>query len=364
MKKKEKGYLVKYTKLNSKEKFIMMECVICLDNINDSLSCTNRKCRIVICSPCLLDLFTRARENNSLPLCPAIGCGYHYDWKELSKEHQIAYGKACLFYYSSIHSGDIDIIRNKPMLIEDLQRKRIEYLSLMPVAVLHVVEIALKAKLRKVKKTKTKEAPKRKCMNLRCVGVLNDDFTCIVCSTSFCRDCEKRWNDNHQCKTEDIESISIIRKMVHCPNCGLVIEKSEGCNHMTCASCGNKFEYSTGNASNHGSHNKPVILKQNTLSILWEDIINKTSSPHEFKEQVILLEKKEVKNPTERPILSLIASTKNNDVIILNVLRAFDKYYKKLEKYREYVNIVDEIQYKMTNRDLSIKELERLVNSL
>lgn len=344
-----------------------MECVVCLDKSDNSVSCTNKKCTINICTYCLLNLFKYSRNNRSLPLCPGIGCNYHYNWKELSKEHQIAYSSALYSYFSSVYSGDVDLIRNKPMLIEDLKKKRIEYLSIMPAAILHVVEIALASKLKKAKKKFEKEGKedyRRKCMNLRCSGILNDEFTCIVCYTRFCSSCEKRWTENHSCVKDDVESLSTIRSMVHCPACNLAIEKSEGCNHMTCAYCGKKFEYTTGKDSDSGSLNRSVIIKEIPLSLLWKDLIENTPSPNEYMKQIILLEGKIIRIPTEKKIISLIASSKEEDNIYLPLLKAFSQFYNHLTKYREYVNIVDEIQYKMTKNELSLKELTNIINSL
>lgn len=343
-----------------------MECVICLDTLGDIISCTNQKCSSKVCPPCLLDHFNYAKGNQSLPLCPAPGCNHHYNWRKLTKEHQSAYGGACFSYYSAVHSGTIDSIRNKHLLIEDLKKKRIEYLSLMPAAILHVVEIALKDKLTKAKKNAKKGQEKetrRKCMNLKCSGVLNDEFTCVICSTRFCKVCEKRLTTNHTCSPEDVESLSVIKKMSHCPNCNLPIEKSEGCNYMTCATCKTKFEYDTGKEADHGSHNREVIIKNNSLSVIWEDIIKKTTSPEEFLNQVLILEKKESKKPNERRLLALIASSENEENV-LPLLREFDKYYSQLTRYRQYVNTVDEIQYKMMKEELSLQELESLVDSI
>ena len=105
-------------------------------------------------------------------------------------------------------------------------------------------------------------------MNLYCNGFLDEKLVCMTCHTSFCLQCEKLLTSDHKCRPEDIESISVIKDMIHCPQCQLPVFKDVGCDSITCSNCGQLFKYSTGEKGGHGSINAPIKLetKRNSKS--------------------------------------------------------------------------------------------------
>ncbi|KAF2501528.1 hypothetical protein BU16DRAFT_438858, partial [Lophium mytilinum] len=82
-------------------------------------------------------------------------------------------------------------------------------------------------------------------------------FTCEVCKTKYCVVCNVPFHTGQTCREyvevlntapqrreeEEKSKAYIERSTKKCPgeNCGWNIEKSEGCDHMTCRRCGHEF---------------------------------------------------------------------------------------------------------------------------
>ena len=67
--------------------------------------------------------------------------------------------------------------------------------------------------------------------------------TCLHCGTSVCFDCKQPWHPGTSC--EQVEAAAMAEwtekhDSGRCPKCRTVIERSEGCNHMSCR-CGYEF---------------------------------------------------------------------------------------------------------------------------
>merc|ERR1719427_2221004 len=71
---------------------------------------------------------------------------------------------------------------------------------------------------------------------------------CPECRTVICFNCSKLWHGYFsKCHTADAEQEEKYREweatrdVQKCPKCKMRIEKTEGCNHMTCSSCRYEF---------------------------------------------------------------------------------------------------------------------------
>ena len=75
---------------------------------------------------------------------------------------------------------------------------------------------------------------------------------CYACGTPICLVCKKTWHEGITCAQSKAEAESaFIREMAQaegwklCPGCKNMVEKNEGCNHITCR-CGKQFCYKCG----------------------------------------------------------------------------------------------------------------------
>lgn len=79
--------------------------------------------------------------------------------------------------------------------------------------------------------------------------------TCPMCGTDTCVDCNVRWHEGRDCtrfrdeKNGDglLLRLAESKRWKKCPKCQAVIEKSHGCNSMTCR-CGYTFCYGCGSS--------------------------------------------------------------------------------------------------------------------
>ena len=109
-----------------------------------------------------------------------------------------------------------------------------------------------------------------KCPNTDCNGFLNEDFKCILCSTSFCNKCLEKVNitshggesktNNHTCDPEKVATYEMIkRECKPCPGCGEPISKINGCDQMWCTKCHVAFSWDTGKIDYGNVHNPHFI---------------------------------------------------------------------------------------------------------
>lgn len=73
-------------------------------------------------------------------------------------------------------------------------------------------------------------------------------ISCTLCSTLFCSGCGNQPHDPAQCadfeewnRIFNNSSFWVKQNAKPCPSCQVPIEKSTGCNHMTCSQCGTNF---------------------------------------------------------------------------------------------------------------------------
>jgi hypothetical protein len=139
-----------------------------------------------------------------------------------------------------VHAHQVEMTHLRPIL-QDLQEK-------------HRV---LDRKLRLLNKKKTVSGNYiTPCPMEGCLGKLGDDGKCGLCQQMFCTDCMKDKRVDHECQSDDVETVRELRKTTRpCPTCGVLIYKTEGCDQMWCVKCHTTFSWKSGAISQGIVHN-------------------------------------------------------------------------------------------------------------
>jgi len=100
-----------------------------------------------------------------------------------------------------------------------------------------------------------------KCPDDKCNGLFyKDDYNCTICKKLICHKCHKFSNNNHTCKSNDVNNINeLLKRITQCPRCKEIIHKIAGCNDMVCTKCKTRFNFKTrkekGSSNNYLNEN-------------------------------------------------------------------------------------------------------------
>ena len=91
---------------------------------------------------------------------------------------------------------------------------------------------------------------------IRPADIHGDNGTCKKCRKLTCRHCRSKAHPGKLCtqdkETEKVKALATKQGWQHCPNCQHLIDKKEGCLHMTCK-CGTEFCYNCGERKCRGT---------------------------------------------------------------------------------------------------------------
>ncbi len=346
-----------------------MECLICYTETEAAIKCDS--CKTIMCEQCS-EKFLMINETESMvPQCPSK-CHTILDTTKLSPDLKKIYNNAI---YKYIIFTNNKIISKDDMYVEmahKIRTKRQEFLRQdMPLAIKLTAEIIGKKYIKNVPLLSIEIESEKKCLRTLCKGYLDSKCVCNLCSTEFCKNCEKILTTGHVCKKEDIESVNYIENMVHCPNvaCKLPIERSEGCNHMTCATCKTSFDYTTGSLSEHGSHNKSVeLVATRKMSSEFEKIYSVDII------QIITDIEDRMVNPSMKTIIKLALQIRTlmregrkeeeeeeeEENLKDKLAKKIEIYIQEREIYRQGLKLMDKIMELHNNKILTFDNLQSL----
>ncbi len=100
--------------------------------------------------------------------------------------------------------------------------------------------------------TETRKPVLCRCPSADCRGFVSYSTNkCGICQTQVCTKCHQTNNNvehEHVCKKEDVATTnSLTRDCRACPECKVLIYRSEGCPQMFCVLCHTGFDWDTGN---------------------------------------------------------------------------------------------------------------------
>lgn len=107
------------------------------------------------------------------------------------------------------------------------------------------------------------------CPTNDCRGFLAKN-KCNLCEKKFCGDCYEEKLDDHICDENLVKSIKLLKKDTkNCPNCGVLIHRTEGCSQMFCIKCHVAFDWNTLRIDKGHIHNPEYFryLRENNMEI-------------------------------------------------------------------------------------------------
>ena len=211
-KNKEKFYNINHNNINinkikedkielKNEKLIKKECEICNEEFIVTDKNKVKNCGHSYCDGCWFDSLSIKIKENKLP---SIKC-LDYNCKEKLDDEFI-----------------INILGKDKDLIKRYKRYKLELLI--------------------INDPNKKLCPYPDCDSyLELKNIKDKDVTCLN-NHKYCFICLKKPHGNLPCDKKDIDkSILEFAKnnfVKKCPNCGIITEKNNGCNHITCSKCG------------------------------------------------------------------------------------------------------------------------------
>jgi hypothetical protein len=140
------------------------------------------------------------------------------------------------------------------------------------------------------------------CPYNECRGFITDGI-CGTCKCYACKLChEKKLDENHICKVEDLQSIAKINSDTKpCPNCKTSIHRTMGCNHMFCTHCRTHFDWVSGSklANSTNGHYVGLVAFAQNVATFNNNNNNNCNDEHSFslftdRVQYKLLENKNI----------------------------------------------------------------------
>lgn len=244
--------------------------VVCLNNTRFNVAA--KACTLVMCPPCLDEYLGVCHSSRALPRCPSCRALLQCTKSVRHACHQwlVEHGHDSLWQTGADYRAIVEkvVATRNHYLVENFPRAVSRLALVMFPDKLKRIGREQKQRLMRV----VERSSASSCIMSGCFGtMLVDDKTgrprCLTCSNEQCPRCREVWaNAEHQCNEDILKSVEQVQKIRACPSCGVAIEKSEGCNSMTCAQCGCRFLYSSGLVGGHGSHNRNVLDLHHILS--------------------------------------------------------------------------------------------------
>ena len=351
-----------------------MECLICFDKPQDPVACGDPVCTKRVCAECCGELIKYSAGAGLMPKCPALNCNAFYLYSQVSNlcaDVVKNYSIACFEYIIREHGTKAQKKNEQEEILKRLRDERTKFIrEKFPAAIALVAETSMKSKLRRIEKQRATalsdslNKSKRRCMNMFCDGHLDKDLKCLSCESKFCNKCERRETDKHKCKQEDIESVDFIRGMIHCPHCNFPVEKSSGCDNITCSHCGKNFLYNSGDTGGTGSTNEQLkeMLVKRRLSVIYDDYLSKVDQSK--------LEKIEAMEPPQTlitPIINIVSKYYKGDSkkdTRERLVKSLNKYLSGVYKRRLYQRLMSDIEDALQRGELETHVLNKTIEML
>jgi len=98
-----------------------------------------------------------------------------------------------------------------------------------------------------------------RCADSECNGFVSSAWKCATCEKHTCAHCRElkaaRDDPDHVCNPDTVASVTLLKNDTKpCPNCKVLVHKTEGCDQMFCTQCKRLWSWNTGKFETRG-HN-------------------------------------------------------------------------------------------------------------
>lgn len=259
-----------------------MNCVICYES-TDLVSCSYRPCNTKICKPCLYDYLQLCIRESRLPNCTDADkshCLGQYDEKSFSEQPITVieeYRKLLIDRYEKI-----DKPLDKSVIITNIIKARKEFIeTAIPKGIYHCMMTLFNKEVNNTSDIvqnyqsditdlmagmDLNARATNKCPVPSCIGYMANQV-CQTCHAKKCVDCNEVYISDHVCEQAAVLAFKELKaSSTQCPTCFTYIQRSYGCDAMTCAVCDTDFWINIGGigkVSEFGNHkvNKSVGYK-------------------------------------------------------------------------------------------------------
>lgn len=240
----------------------MKSCEICTEKfskrIKKEIKCF--KCRKVACHACY-DIFIDSVKDISCMFCKQVW-SLEFMYTVFTKKYIDT--KIKNHYKNKFFQNELSLVPFSMPLVELEERKSAIYEKIEKlVKTRELVDKEINKAHRELNQLReTHFATTIHCPGNNCTGILNENYECIVCNFTFCKDCHVELKGNHKCNSSDIETVNEIKNnSINCPSCSTLVYKIEGCDEMYCTICKTPFNWKTGHIiTRHNVHNPHVEM--------------------------------------------------------------------------------------------------------
>lgn len=378
-------------------------CQICYETSYSK--CPDNLCTSALCKTCLDTYLNVCLQENRLPTCINENCKSYYLKEKMVKKKkkttlleqvidksfeeieieirnkkEILYDKCIFNYFLKNHGKAYEnkLLEHNYLKEQCLKKKQIIE-SEFPKGIAFTIDLLFKSRLNKISKDNKKviqemlDSTNKLCMNNFCKGKLDKNFQCIACNTKFCKKCELVLQDNHVCDKNLVESIELINKFVPCPNCGIHIERSDGCPSMKCSVCKTKFDYITGEKGGHGNnHNVEIKVKDNYKLSTTYQISDKKIQRHINNIEIDIpkiITFEEISKLLFNYLTDIASSSstdleKIEEIYRSKISRKFEQHVKSKILYKKYICILGEYEKLIKDNSLTFEESHKLYKKI
>ena len=248
-----------------------MSCSICFDDFNASnrkpICCPFDACAKTACRTCYETFL--CGDDVSVPKCMFCNTSFTH-----SQVQHLGFTKAFLKGEFAKHQQDILFAQEQAMLPA-------AQAALAHDRLVHNINAQIKDVIAQIKQLKQlkddlyhaknrliRQGPDvlenvqqfvHRCADSECNGFVSSAWKCASCDKHTCPHCRElkasRDDTLHVCNPDTVASVAMLKKDTKpCPNCKVLVHKTEGCDQMFCTQCKRLWSWNTGKFETHG-HN-------------------------------------------------------------------------------------------------------------